>query len=413
MRGSILVGMALLLPSHALAQATMMVPTGGGTTTPVAQDAVAPPPDDDPREIAEDAARDLTPTRFYNRPGATRAEYDAAWQQCRLIARGSRTPSGMVPVYYNPAVISPIAAGIGGGLGGLLGAALAQGAQRRANRQNCMLIRGWRLVEPTAAAAAPVIAMTPEAREAHLNQALGAAEVNGKLTEQTSFAMFADDALKLDAPLTGPGSVFVGRKIDPAVPIVPGPDEAAIVVGFRRPDPASAGRSAMIDLMRYDIDKRDIIYRPRDWKAKGDQTTYQLMIGSGDKKAPYEVQVVRVTPGAYVLNAMTAGPLLATSTNCFGAPVVEVKPGEVAYLGDFIPYVNLRTATHGRYDGLVYAGQTGDAATTLATKQPALAGAMRPATWRNQATYGCSAVTMTRFDLNGVEALPAVVPPAQ
>lgn len=95
------------------AQAVMNVPVGGTTPPPVAQ---TPPadPEDTPEEIAKDAARDLKDSRFYNKPGATRAQYDADWQTCRLIARGSRTPSGTVPYFYNPAVISPLAAGSAG-----------------------------------------------------------------------------------------------------------------------------------------------------------------------------------------------------------------------------------------------------------------------------------------------------------
>ena len=52
----------------------------------------AGPNEDSPEEIAKDSARDLKDSRFYNKPGATRAQYDADWQECRLIARGSKTP---------------------------------------------------------------------------------------------------------------------------------------------------------------------------------------------------------------------------------------------------------------------------------------------------------------------------------
>jgi len=34
---------------------------------------------------------------MYNKPGATRAQYDSDWQECRLIARGSIMPAGMGP----------------------------------------------------------------------------------------------------------------------------------------------------------------------------------------------------------------------------------------------------------------------------------------------------------------------------
>ena len=94
----------------------------------------APDSTDSPEEIAKDAARDLKDNRFYNKPGATRAEYDAQWQECRLIARGSRISNGDMTLYnpalYNPS-ISPLAAGVGGGIGAMIGAAIAEGVQRR------------------------------------------------------------------------------------------------------------------------------------------------------------------------------------------------------------------------------------------------------------------------------------------
>ena len=140
----------------------------------------AGPKEDSPEEIAKDAARDLKESRFYNKPGATRADYDAAWQECRLIARGSRTPTGSVPYIYNPAIISPIAAGVGAGIGGLIAGAIQEGQARRANRRSCLLVRGWRLVEVDDTERARVAAMPDSQRDAYFNAIVGAAEVKGK-----------------------------------------------------------------------------------------------------------------------------------------------------------------------------------------------------------------------------------------
>lgn len=140
----------------------------------------AKPDEDSPEEIAKDAARDLKDSRFYNRPGATRAEYDAAWQECRLIARGSRTPSGTYTYVYNPNVISPLAAGIGAGIGGLIGNAIVQGQMRRANRRSCLLVKGWRLVEVEGAEAAKVAAMTDAERDSYFGTIIGATDLGGK-----------------------------------------------------------------------------------------------------------------------------------------------------------------------------------------------------------------------------------------
>src|SRR3954469_2501922 len=111
----------------ALAAAPAQVVTVPETRPNTPEAAARPVDNDSPEEIAKDSARDLKDSRFYNKPGATRAQYDADWQKCRLIARGSRTPAGTMTYVYNPAVVSPIAAGVGGGLGAAIAQAIIEG----------------------------------------------------------------------------------------------------------------------------------------------------------------------------------------------------------------------------------------------------------------------------------------------
>lgn len=389
----------------ALAQGMTMVPTGSGNAEPVSHD---PPADaqDTPEEIAKDAARDLKESRFYNKPGSTRAQYDADWQECRLIARGSRTPTGSVPFFYNPAVISPLAAGIGAGIGGAIGAAIAEGQQRRANRRSCLLIKGWRLVELDAKAAAKIGSMSDDQRSAYFDSIVGAENVVGEITERTRFSLAHDPALRLDAAVSGPAAVFLGRKVDPTAPVKLGPGEAAIVVTYRRPDAGSAGRSGAVQFLRYDPDVRDVVYQPRDWKKKGDNTTYSLIVGSSDRKAPLEVQVIRVTPGDYVIGSTSVGTEPMTKTFCFGAPTFHVAEGKIVYVGDFIPFMNVKLANGDRFADLVHTSHIENTRSALAAKQPELAAALTPALLRNKATFACAGITMDRWDLNGVEALP-------
>ncbi len=396
---------ATALSCQALAQGTIAVPTGNGNVPPVAQD---PPdgPKDTPEEIAKDAARDLKDNRFYNKPGATRAQYDADWQDCRLIARGSRTPNGTIPYFYNPAVISPLAAGIGGGIGGMIGAAIAEGVQRRANRRSCLLIKGWRMVELDSTDTARVAAMNDADKNAYFDSIVGARTVTGEITERTEFAFKGDPALRLDAPVAGPATLFMGKKVDPAAPVTLGANEGAIVFGYRRPDAGSAGRSAGLQFLRYDTDVRDVVYRPRDWKKKGDKTTYSLLASSADKKAPLEVQLHRVTAGDYVIGSKSVANVPMTNTFCFGAPTFRVEPGEVVYVGDFIPFVNVTLSTGIKFTDLVRTDRIEDARAALAARQPHLAAAIKPASLRNRATFACAGATMDRWDLNGVEALP-------
>ncbi len=401
--------LATNMPVAAFAQGRMLVPTGTGAPA-VAQEPVS---DDSPEDIAKDAARDLKDSRFYNKPGATRAQYDADWQTCRLIARGSRTPSGTVPYYYNPAVISPLAAGVGAGLGGLFASLIQQGQQRRDNRRSCLLIKGWRLVEISSAAATGVAAMTDAQRSAYFDTIVGAEKVEGEITERTSFTLPADPNLRLDAPLGGPGTLYLGKKVDPAAPFALAPGEAALVLGFRRPDEGSAGRSGSLSIARYDPGGRDLVYRPKDWKKKGDKTTYSLDVASKDRKALYEVQVLRVTAGDYVLMGTAVGKLPVTNSYCFGAPTFHVGEGEVAYLGDFVPYMDARMSTGARLNAIAWAAHAEDARQVLSGRQASLAGALKPVTLRNGATYACSAVTMDRWDLPGVEPLAEPEPQAR
>lgn len=396
---------AALAGQPVLAQGMITVPTGNGNPAPVPQEP-AVDPRDTPEEIAKDAARDLKDNRFYNKPGATRAQYDADWQQCRLIARGSRTPTGSVPYFYNPAVVSPLAAGIGAGIGGAIAAAIIEGQQRRANRRNCLLIKGWRLVEAAPADRARIAGMSDADKAAHLDAIVGAATVSGEVTERTSFAMAPDPALRLDAPPPGPGSLFLGKKIDLTAPMTLGAGEAAIVLAFRRAHEASAGRSAAVQFLRYDTAARDVVYQPRDWKKKGDRTTYALTAASGDKKAPFEVQVLRVTPGDYVIGGTSVANQTMGRSFCFGAPTFRVGEGEVVYVGDFMPFVNAALSDGEKISDLVHASRPDDARAVLAGRQPALAAAMKPATLRNRATYACAGTVMDRWDIHGAEALP-------
>jgi len=354
---------------------------------------------------------DLKDSRFYNKPGATRAQYDKDWQECRLIARGSRTPAGAVPVYnpamYNPA-ISPIASAAGGFLGGLIAGAIAEGAQRRENRKNCLLIRGWRLVQVPDAQAALVASMSDADRNNYLNQIVGAQSVDGKITKMDTFSLPAAAVGDLSAAVQGPETVFLGKKGDTA-PVQLAANEAAVVLAYRRTSASNAGKFVQLALTRYDPAAGEVVYQPRDWKKKGDKTTYAKQVPSGDRHSGLEVQVVKLTPGDYVIDGAAVGSNVITSTNCFGAPTFHVSAGEVLYLGDFVPVWGAPGDDGKKPFGLGYASRIDDSRRLLLGSQPVLAAALRPAALRNRATYACSAVTMTRWDLPGVPNVQPIV----
>ena len=370
----------------------------------------APTSDDTPEEIAKDAARDLKDNRFYNRPGATRAEYDAQWQECRLIARGSKIIDGNM-TYYNPALynpsISPLAAGVGGGIGAAIGAAIAEGIQRRENRKRCLMIKGWRLVKLPANRAAAVAAMSDADKQAYFNRIIGAEKVEGEIETMDRFSPPDDPALAVSPELAGPPTLFVHKKPEKAVLPALEPGQGAIVMAFRRNGGAAAGRSGMVQLFRYDRAKGDLFYQPRDWKKKGDKTSYVVSIPSGDKKAAYELRVIPVTAGDYVLNAGAVGPsAVPMSSNCFGAPMIRVEEGQYAYLGDASPFMGAKLSGGEKVHAMVYTRHFDAARAAMEKLRPEIAAKMVEPPIYNRATYACAAVTMDRFDWPGMEPLP-------
>jgi len=369
----------------------------------------APKSNDTPEEIAKDAQRDLKDSRFYNRPGATRAQYDADWQECRLIARGSKIINGNTsfynPALYNPS-ISPLAAGVGGGIGAAIGAAIAEGIQRRENRKHCLMIKGWKLVKLPDDRTAAVAAMSDADKQAYFNRVLGAETVEGNVETLDRFGPPEDPALAVTADLAGAPTLFVHKKPEKAIlpPLEPG--QGAIVMAFRRNGGAAAGRSGLVQLFRYDRVKGDLIYQPRDWKKTGDKTSYVVTIPSGDKKATYELRVIPVTAGDYVLNGSTVGTTMPPmSSNCFGAPMIRVEPGQYAYLGDASPFMGAKLSNGDKAMAMIFTRHFGVARDAMAKLRPDISAKMVEPPIHNRATYACAAVTMDRFDWPGMSDL--------
>ena len=376
-----------------------------------AQAQPAPTSNDTPEEIAKDAARDLKDNRFYNKPGATRAQYDADWQECRLIARGSKIINGNT-TYYNPALynpsISPLAAGIGGGIGAAIGAAIAEGIQRRENRKRCLMIKGWRMVRLPAERATAVAAMSDEDKQSYFNRIVGADKVDGEIEKLDRFSPPDDPALAVSPALAGAPTLFIHKKPEKAVLPALEPGQGAIVMAFRRNGGAAAGRSGMVQLFRYDRTKGDLFYQPRDWKKTGDKTSYVVNIGSGDKKAFYELRVVPVTAGDYVLNGASVGAgAVPMSSNCFGAPMIRVEAGQYAYLGDLSPFMGAKLADGSKMHGMIYSRHFDVARGAMEKLRPDIAAKMVEPAINNRATYSCAAVTMDRFDWPGMADLPS------
>jgi hypothetical protein len=132
------------------------------------------PVDDSVDHARRMAGSDRNKERYFNRPGATEAEYQQEWTGCRQIARRLASPNA------NPALMSAAFAQ-GGMVGGLLvsglDAAFSQLRARRDIRRHCLVARGWRMVEPDDAGQARIAALSRQDREAYFARMLGATEV--------------------------------------------------------------------------------------------------------------------------------------------------------------------------------------------------------------------------------------------
>jgi len=360
-------------------------------------------------DIAKEAAADLRGNRFYNKPGATRAQFNADWQKCRLIARGASPPSGTVRYDFSADAPAGSPMGVGDAFVTMVFVGISEGERRRLNRGTCLLVKGWRRIETPVTQAKRVAAMSDAQRSAYFDSVVGADQVEGAVVERTSFALAPDPALAFDTPAGAPRTIVLDGAADAAAPLKLAPGEGAVVLSFRRPVTASNGRAARIDFERYDPISRDLDYQPRNWKKAGDRTTYAARVQSTDPKAPYEVHVLRLSPGDYVLTGYEIGPGMAFGDFCLGAPTFHVGEGETVYLGDFVPLWAARLSTGKRIMALAWTPRLAETRAALTAAQPALATALKPAALHDRATYGCaSMVGVDRWDLADVEDLPEV-----
>lgn len=199
--------------------------------------------------------------------------------------------------------------------------------------------------------------------------------------------------------------LMVTRRADLATPVALGPGQGAIVVGFRRPDRMSMGKSGVVAFARYDPVGRDLVPRPRDAKKTGDTRTYAVAARSGDKTLALDHAVMIVSAGDYVLAGASPGPVaIPLDSFCLGTPTFRVGAGEVVYFGDVTPYIGVKLVGGARGSAMAYSAHPEDARRAL-DRQPALAAALRPAELRNGATFTCAAQALLAYAVPGAPPL--------
>ncbi len=188
------------------------------------------------------------------------------------------------------------------------------------------------------------------------------------------------------------------------------PGQGAIIVGYRRPDAMSLGKSGAVSFSRYDLATRDLVFQPKGAKKSGDKTTYSIYVRSGDKTLVLDHAVMIVSAGDYVMTGAIPGGKIIANTFCLGAPTFSVGAGEVVYFGDVTPYTNVRLVTGDKTPAMAYSSYPEDAQKALA-KQPDLLAKFKVAAIRNEATFGCYGQLMTAYHIPAIASLEPLSPP--
>ncbi|MDQ1154121.1 hypothetical protein [Brevundimonas sp. SORGH_AS_0993] len=319
------------------AQAQAQAATASG-----AAEAVAP--------IRVDLTRSSAGYNYFNRPGASLDQHDAAVRACLAEARKMSQPDD------NGAA----AAGAAGGLLGALVVGVIQGAvngmqERRgvtANLENCMVVEGWRVVRLDEAEGKLLDALEQAELRAALADKVGVETPAGQVVR-----VFDNDAARGDTVVIGRAGDLdkvslslqalpeTDAKPEPArkgpqpprtarPPRALKPEEVAVnpgdaLITVRLTGMAEQGGQSLIftrqgpapDIQPWESDGRPALFAvtlPTRGAARGDRTRAVT-------------QTFAVPPGRWRLSAINAGPYFTHF--CLGSSGFEARDGEAIYAG--------------------------------------------------------------------------------
>lgn len=195
----------------------------------------------------------------------------------------------------------------------------------------------------------------------------------------------------------GPASAQLAEQVDlkTAERPVPGPGEAVIVLRAHASTMAGDNR---ILFHRYDPATRTVVSGAAG-KPLGARLNYSYTVFGG-KKGEKALRVAIVPAGDYVLAGRTNNGNY-TDTFCFGAPRFTLRPGEVAYVGDYEMFSLAKMPDGERRNAMRYSADLESARTDFAVAYPALAPTLTGWTPANGATFGCDGDEFTAYAVPG------------
>jgi hypothetical protein len=357
---------------------------------------------------ATDLAKSSDGYTYFNKPGAQVAVHDADVRDCKVKAGRLHQPDTSPPVY---------APGLAGAIGAAIGKAIVMAMNdakaRPVNVENCMVVKGWRVValDPVAGEAADKLETA--AKVARMTPLIGAAEPEGTIVR-----VFANDAASNQtagmfspARNTIKSALSVDAMGDPPENDKPTKEKAPpapkLAKSARPPAPLKAEQlgeipadSALIVVNVQGTGAFSVTFERQGPDAKtpawADGRPGAFLAGQPVKAtataggAQGTTHVFAVPPGRWKIAHMSAG--LFTVSLCLGAPSFEVAAGDVVYAGSFDP----ASATN----------NIGPEMTLEPYRAvfPALSGLgdkMRPATYVNGSTGQCQGAYMYALETTG------------
>lgn len=335
---------------------------------------------------------------FYNRPGATIAEHDAELRECAAIM-------GDLPrieTYQQGLIAESMEAA----------ANLARG---QAAVENCMVVRGWRVVELPRNIGQRLERMPRDQLSAQLATVVGVEQPVGEIVR-----VFANEAARAstisDTIPNTPQLVLSLQSVDISDVVRSEPAGAVVFRGAILSQPLDEAGIAALQ----EGDTIAVLHVTGSGATNGHRFNFARFTGPDDDSAPADgtggdvfmaevprtlfgssprdrreaVLVFRIRPGRWTIAGKGNG-----LSFCLGAPTTEVRQGDVVYFGTY--------AFAARTIG-PHMDEMTEARETLAAN-PAFASRLRPAEWVNGTTFHCGSTANYALEAVGAPFEPGYV----
>lgn len=196
---------------------------------------------------------------------------------------------------------------------------------------------------------------------------------------------------------TSPASAQLTEQVDLKKPERPAPSPGEAMIVLRAHATTMAGDNRIL-FYRYDPATQKLL-SGAGGKPMGARLNYSYTLFGG-KKGEKALRVAIVPAGDYVLAGRTNNGTY-TDTFCLGAPRFTLRPGEVAYVGDYDMFSLAKMPDGERRNAMRYSAEMAGARADLAVNYPALAPRLAAWTPINGTTFRCEGDEFVAYAVPG------------